>query len=187
MVRTLVSLFAAMIVGTLVLMVLETEPIRPTASPMWVLQPPPAGAAQIVYDTQSPLHVEKWRHLVVHAAPQPSSPLAQACHFLLAADADGEWQITATDHWLAQRAGGHIGDVWRDSSIGVCLIGDFSRRGPEARQLTALVDLVNTLQEVCRITADRVYLYSDLAPHSSSPGAAFPAGQFSARLLRPTR
>jgi len=184
-VKTLTTLLVAMTLGALVLMFLETEPIRPTAQPLAVLSPPPAGAAQVVYDTTVPLQAIRWRYVVVHAAARSSDPIAAKCHFLISGDGRGGWSVLATDHWLRQRDGGHVGGFWRGSSVGICLEGDFSRRRPADGQFALLVDLVNTLQEICRVSADRIYLHSDLVARSSSPGAAFPAAEFSARLLRP--
>ena len=186
-VKTLSALFVAMTFGALVLMILETEPIRPTAQPLAVLGPPPAGAAQAVYETTTPLEAGRWRHVVVHASPHSSDPLARQCHFQVRPDGRGRWQVASTAFWRRQRRGGHIGGYWADSSIGVCLVGDFSRRPPTPEQFERLVDLVNTIQEVCRISADRVYLHRDLVAASSSPGVAFPDATFSARLLRPQR
>ena len=184
-VKTLTALLSAMTFGALVLMVLETEPIRPTAQPLAVLSPPPAGTAQVVYDTTVPLQAIQWRYVVVHAAARPTDAIARKCHFLVAGDGQGGWAVTATDHWLHQRDGGHVGGFWRGNSVGICLLGDFSRRRPTDGQFALLIDLVNTLQEICRVSADRIYLHSDLVARSSSPGAAFPAAEFSARLLRP--
>jgi len=182
-VKTLTALLVAMTLGALALMVLETDPIRPTAPPLAVLTPSPSGAARIIQETRVPLQAIKWRYVVVHASRSPMSETARKCHFLVEADGEDAWKITATDPWLDQREGGHIGGFWRDSSIGICLIGDFSRRRPVQGQFASLIDLVNALQEACRISADRVYLHSDLVARSSSPGAAFPAAEFSARLL----
>ena len=84
-----------------------------------------------------------------------------------------------------QEPGQHVEGVWKNSSVGVCLIGDFSRTPPKAGQFELLVQLVNALQETCRVPADHVYLLSDIDPRSPSPGAAFPAAKLSRRLLRP--
>ncbi|HUT01245.1 MAG TPA: peptidoglycan recognition family protein [Phycisphaerae bacterium] len=186
-VKTLMALLAAMTLGALALMVLETEPIRPTAQPLVVLSPRPVGAARVIFGTRVPVQAVQWRYIVVHASSGRRSRPARRCHFLVEGGAEGTWRVTATDAWLDQRAGGHIGGFWRDSSIGICVIGDFSRRRPERGQFASLVDLVNTLQEVCKISADRIYLHSDLVAGSSSPGAAFPAEEFSARLLHSQR
>lgn len=184
-VKTLTALLVAMTLGSLALMILETEPLRPTAQPLAVLSPPPAGAAEVIYETQVPFQAVQWRYVVIHASLDPAGEVARGCHFVIAAEQDGKWKVSAGPHWLHQREGRHIGGYWRDSSIGVCLIGEFSRRPPAAGQLDCLVDLVNTLQEVCGIAADRVYLHRDLDARSVSPGRAFPAAELSARLLRP--
>jgi len=186
-VKTLMALLVAMTLGSLALRVLDTDPVRPTAQPLTVLTPSPSSAARILRQTRVPLQAIQWRYVVVHASPLRTSGVASRCHFLVEADGEGGWKVTAADPWLDQRAGGHIGGIWRDSSIGICLIGDFSRRGPPRGQFACLMDLVNALQEACRISADRVYLHSDLVARSTSPGAAFPAGEFSARLLVPPR
>jgi len=187
-VKSLSALFVAMTLGALVLMALETEPIRPLAqASLAVVSPPPAGAALAVYETTQPLDVGQWRHIVVHAAPASSDPLARQCHFQIRADGHGGWQVASTAYWRRQRPGGHVGGYWERMSIGVCLIGDFSQRPPDGRQFGRLVELVNTLQEVCDIAADRVYLHRDLVAASTSPGAAFPNAAFSARLIRTRR
>jgi hypothetical protein len=183
-IKTLTALFVAMTLGTLVLMVLDTEPISPMAQPLMVVSPPPAGAAKSVYETRRPLQRAKWRYIVVHASPHRAHPPAAACHFLVGADVGGNGKVVATEHWLRQREGGHIGGYWRRNSIGVCLIGDFSRRPPAKGQFRSLVELVNALQGICNVPADRVYLHRDLDARSGSPGAAFPVERFSGRLLQ---
>ena len=185
-VKTLTALFAAMTLGAFVLMLLETAPVRPTAH-LAVLAHPPAGAAVAVRDAAVRIETSRWRYAVVHAAPAGGRPPAGQCHFLVGPDGQGGWRVTATDFWRTQQPGGHISGYWRDASIGICLIGDFSTRPPAHGQFEALVDLVNTLQETCGISGDRVYLHRDLLAGSFSPGVAFPVRRFSARLLRPDR
>ena len=182
-VKTLSALLVAMTLGALVLWGLETQPVRPTAQPLAVLGPSSAGAGEVVYGTPIPLQPVQWRYVVVHASAGGTGRVADGCHFLIAPGLDGDWRITATGHWHHQRAGRHIGGYWREGSVGVCLVGDFSRRPPPAEPFRLLVELVNTLQEACRISPDRVYLQRDLVAGSSSPGEAFPAERFSARLL----
>jgi len=180
-------LLVAMTLGTLALMVLETEPVRPRAQPLSVLSPPPGGPAQVIYDTSVPLRRDAWRHVVIHAAASADAPAASRCHLLIEPDAQAGWKVTATPHWAKQQPSSHVTGFWKDASIGVCLIGDFSAEPPDREQFNLLVELVNALQEVCKIPADKVYLYSDLVARSSSPGEAFPAGRFTARLLRPQK
>jgi len=186
-IKTLGLLLLAMTAGTVVLAFLQTEPVRPGAQPLAVLAPPPAGAAGVIYETRVPIQRIKWRYLVVHAARSDAEPTARGCHFLIRTGPDGQWEIHPTGHWLVQGSGRHIGSLWADSSVGICLIGDFSRRGPAERQFDLLVELVHALQDLCGIPADRVYLHSDLVARSTSPGAAFPAERFTRHLLQAAR
>jgi len=186
-VRTLTALLVAMTLGVMVLMILETEPVRPTAQPLAVLNPPPDGPGQVVYETRAAIQTYKWRHVIVHSAPAATAPPAAECHFLVLAGPDGRGHVASTARWLDQQEGRHIDDLWQESSIGVCLIGDFSHYPPGRGQFDSLVDLVHSLQELCDIPADRVYLHSDLVARSASPGRAFPNAAFAARLLGPQR
>ena len=72
------------------------------------------------------------------------------------------------------------------NSIGVCLIGDFSRRPPAPGQFTELVELVRRLQAACGdrpLPASTVYLHRQIDPRTDSPGPAFPAQAFESYLI----
>ncbi len=186
-VKTLTALFVSMTFGALALMMMETPPISPTAQPLAVLSPPPAGAAEVVYDTAAAISRGKWTYVVVHSAADRSSPVAQGCHFIVDRDNTGAWRVIATENWRKQQDGQFITGYYKSFSVGVCIIGDFSAQKPDKEQFDCVVELVNALQEVCRIPADKVYLMSDLDVRSTSPGQFFPAARFSARLLRQGR
>ena len=170
-VKTLTVLFVAMTLGALALMLLEVPPIS-------------AGAAETVYDTASPIARGKWQAMVVHAATDRTSPVAQGSHFVIERGPSGQYRVTASDAWRKQQPGRHVGGPWQAQSVGVCVIGDFSQQGPDQAEFECLMDLVNALQDICRIPAQRVYLMRDLDARSTSPGRFFPTGQFSARLLK---
>jgi len=186
-VKTLTALFVSMTFGALALMMMETPPISATAQPLAVLSPPPTGAAEVVYDTAAAISRSQWTYVIVHSAADRSSPVAQGCHFIVDRDNTGAWRVIATDNWRKQQSGQHISGFWQPQSVGVCIIGDFSTQKPDKGQFDCLVELVNALQEVCRIPADKVYLMSDLDARSTSPGRFFPAAKFSARLLKQGR
>jgi len=183
-VKTLTALFVSMTFGALALMLMETEPISARVQSLSSVAPPPAGAAEIVYETVGKIRQAKWTYVVVHSALDQTSPTALACHFMVDQDKTGAWRVLATENWRKQLDGGHVAGYWKSHSVGVCIVGDFSRQQPTKEQFDCLTELVNALQEVCRIPADRVYLISDLDARSSSPGRFFPAARFSARLLR---
>ena len=70
---------------------------------------------------------------------------------------------------------------WNLHSIGVCLVGDFTRMGPSERQMDALVRLVRALMAEYDIPPDAV------VPHrfvhgTECPGISFPWDEFVARI-----
>ncbi len=81
--------------------------------------------------------------------------------------ADG--QVEPTYRWRGQLTGAHCGGTsgnWANrEGIGICLVGDFNRNTPSARQRESLVRLVRFLQQRYRIPTSRVY------GHGSTPGA----------------
>lgn len=189
-VRTLTALLVAMTLGAFVLMLLETAPLRPSASYLAAVAPSP-GSDEAIFETDVPLQPLKWRNIVVHSSASAHSGLAERTHFVIGPGADAASPvIRATPLWKRQAEGHHVYVPWRDfnaDSVGICLVGDFSRRGPTEAQLRVLIRLVQALQRTFRIAADRVYLHSDLDPGSGSPGRAFPGEAFTERLLHATR
>lgn len=185
--RVLLALFVSMVTGSLMLMMLETEPLRPPAAPLAALAPPEADPSIPIYEAQR-FDRLKWRNVVIHSSTGSGKGIASRCHFLVGRRVEGRCKITATDLWKRQVAGRHIdvpGQDFNAISVGICIVGDFSRQPPSPAQLDALVRLVRALQQEFAIRCDHVYLRSDLVPDSASPGRAFPARRFSRLLLQP--
>lgn len=184
-IKSLTALVASMTVGTLVLMLLETAPIRPSDdASLAAVSSDSQKTGQQVFSTQVPVKSDTWRNVVIHATGHEGAAIAEQCHFVLSADGSG---FTATDLWRRQVAGSHIfapGRDWNSDTIGICLDGDFMFDAPAERQFELLTSLVRTVQQACDIPADRVYLHGELVPHSRSPGEAFPNEAFNRRLLR---
>jgi hypothetical protein len=185
-IKALVALLISMTAGAGVLMVLEVAPASPQAQQLTALAEPAQGVAAVIHETSVPLQPIKWRHIIVYSSNDAG--FMGKCHFVIAPDGSAR----PTELWKGQASGDHIYVPGRDfnrDSIGICLEGSFSYDDPtiSQKQFDALMDLSRSLQQAFRITADRVYLESDLVPNSSSPGDAFPAGQFNAELLRGLR
>lgn len=178
-----------MIVGTIVLMVMETGPIQPPPTPLAAVDPDLDGFGKAIYDKHVDFERLKWRNIVIHSSAGGPADIPGRCHFLVDVDAStGRAKVTATELWKRQAVGHHIfvpGQDFAAISVGVCLMGDFSLRGPSRPQYEALISLVRALQREFGVRPDRVYLHSDLVPRSASPGAAFGQRDFSRRLLRP--
>jgi len=190
-VQTLGALFATMVIGAVILMVMETAPVRPPVGNLAAEEKPQEGLAAVVAQTDVPLQAIQWRNVVVHSTGggEPSD-VAERCHFVIE-QTGGDVRVRATDLWKGQRQGRHVVQLpWREfnsDSIGICLVGDFAYRQPSRQQFQALVELAQAVQRACAIPADHVYLHSDLDHRTGSPGAAFPGEAFSGSLLRPTR
>jgi hypothetical protein len=178
--RVLVALVASMTIGAVVLMSLESGTTNRENREL-------AGIRAGVRDTILPeKNNSGWSRIVIHSSTD-TNLLPSRCHFIVSPKPypDG-MRVRATRHWKNQDRTGHIHVTGHDyaDSIGICLIGDYSRRSPETQQFEALVVLVQELQRTCRVDADNVYLRSDLDPGSSLPGRAFPVNLFNSRLIR---
>ncbi len=168
--------------------------------------PPMVAAAgptsiEAIFRTRAEVPRNRWQAIVVHqsgsAFGSPSSIEAQhkaasfegmGFHFLVGNGSgleDGE--IHVGYRWLDQVQGAHAagkqGDWFNRNSIGICLVGDFSRTPPTDRQMWRLNQLISTLAERLNIPADRVYLHRDIA-QTNDPGGFFPEAAFRAQLVR---
>ena len=178
--KTLVALLAAMTTGAIVLWLMSGDPIPP-ADLAAVTEEVRVDA--VVFSTDKALEPARWRHVIIHAAPTRDSNVARRCHFLVTGAG-----VEATARWRQQGVGQGVPlvpDSFNTESISICLVGDFSRTPPPAKQFKALVRLTQLLQgEPFSIGAGHVYLRSDLDTDSDAPGLAFPVDRFSIELLR---
>lgn len=179
--KVLGSLLAAMTIGSLLLMLMESEPPRVSPDDL-------AGARGILFHAPERLSTA-WRRIVVHASPGGGDSLPSRCHFIVrsAPDAQGRW-VEPTDLWRLQAAGHHIyvpDKNYNADSIGVCVMGDFSSAPPSRGQFQALLRLARELQRSCSISAESVFLRRQLHGQPALPGNAFPVGTFDRGLLRP--
>jgi hypothetical protein len=189
--KTLGILVAAMTVGTLALTAMETGPLQPSANHLAAVPGRPTPSVDRVVRGTSPLQRHKWRHIIVHADDDPRCGLVPACHFIVdLRDPAGGAVIRRTRRWDDQADGRHAflpGLDWNRTSIGICLLGDFTRTAPSPGQLNALVELTRRLQELTDIPRDRVYLAGQIGQEITSPGPAFPTRAYRGALLRGAR
>jgi len=186
-IRTLTALLVAMTVGSLMLIWMETEPIRPPTASLAAVSAPGVAQEAAIFDTHVQLQRLKWRNVVIHSSAGEPGNIAERCHFLIGPDESGRTKVTATALWKRQAEGSHIyvpGHDFDAISVGICITGDFTARPPASSQYQALVALVKALQDEFGISGDHVYLHSDLVPDSDSPGRAFPVRDFSRQLAK---
>ena len=191
MVNTLAALVAAMTVGTVALMLLETAPIRPEVINLIAANDLPEVP---IHQTNVPLQPMKWRNIVIHATGSEGGAIVDNCHFVVEqaplASPRRATRVRVTELWKRQEHRAHItgfNSSFNENSIALCIVGDFSTRGPTSGQFREMIYLVRQLQLAFQITPGRVYLHRDLVGRSESPGRAFPSEQFNASLLRPSR
>ena len=81
----------------------------------------------------------------------------------------GDGQVEVTFRWREQIAGAHCGGTpgnWANKDgIGICLVGNFDRKTPTAKQMQSLLKLIRFLQRRYSIPKSRIY------GHKTTPGA----------------
>lgn len=87
-------------------------------------------------------------------------------------------QIEVSHRWKDQMVGSHCKSPRNEMNkygIGICLVGDFTKKGPSQAQLKSLVDLIRYLQLNFRIPSKRVFGHRN-APDAATecPGKCFP-------------
>lgn len=92
--------------------------------------------------------------------------------------------IEPGNRWKKQLAGGHTKSLaMNDLGIGICLVGNFDKTLPTAKQMNALSRLVRALQKECGIPASRVIGHKDVKKaQTRCPGKRFPWTEFKRML-----
>ena len=98
---------------------------------------------------------------------------------------DGEIYIGG--RWKGQLDGGHVKkQSWNQTTIGICLIGNFQTRRPTAKQLKSLEGLCRNLMKRCNISAKNVITHKTLHPgHTLCPGKNFSITSLKKKLATP--
>ena len=93
-------------------------------------------------------------------------------------------QIEMGTRWLRQQEGAHCNaGGMNEHGIGICLVGDFTRRPPSPAQMESLVYLVEQLQAYYRIPGSRVIRHRDVSgKNTACPGNQFPWVTFKQQL-----
>jgi len=93
----------------------------------------------------------------------------------------GDGDVEVTFRWREQIPGAHVGGTpgnWaNEDAIGICLVGDFTKTRPTARQMDSLVKLIRFLQRRYRIPTSRIFGHSNTPGykgHTLCPGKNFP-------------
>lgn len=90
---------------------------------------------------------------------------------------DGMIEVGA--RWHKQKHGAHCktaDNFFNEHGIGICLVGDFTKTRPTARQMAALERLSTFLCIVCHIPAGRVVTHGAVTHKTVCPGRNLPIG-----------
>ena len=144
-----------------------------------LLQISPAGLEDGKWFVQAKENI--WKHIVLHhSATQTGSkqafdrihkkkmPNGFAYHFLIGnGNGTGDGVIEIGDRWLKQLPGGHLRSEKNKpdnnlDSIGVVLVGDFTKTLPTEKQLSSLKGLVKYLSKTYAISAKNIYGHREM-------------------------
>lgn len=94
--------------------------------------------------------------------------------------------IEVGPRWEKQMHGGHCRQGYiNERGIGICLVGNFSKDQPTAKQLDTLVLLIHGLQEQFKIPDDHILGHGEVVGEfSECPGKGFPWDELRKRLKR---
>lgn len=151
----------------------------------------------------APVKGGRWQAIVVHHAAVEEGSVKSidryhreqrhmenglAYHFLIGnGQGMGDGEIAVGNRWKKQLDGGHLhSEAQNQIALGICLIGDFNKHPPTARQMRSLEDLVRALMRRCQLDAGAVKTHQQInVVHTQCPGSQFPTRAFLARLKSP--
>ena len=173
----------------------------PRPPPLAIKTDPLPSGLPAKWRPKSGVRPRDWDHIVIHhqAAASGSAAYINRLHRQRGWDGLGyhfvigngsmtrDGQVELGYRWVRQLKGAHArarsGDDnrWNLHSIGICLVGDFTRTEPSSRQMGALVELVRVLRAEYGIPAGNV------VPHrfvrdTACPGANFPWSELESRI-----
>ncbi|MBC2606886.1 LysM peptidoglycan-binding domain-containing protein [Pelagicoccus albus] len=143
---------------------------------------------------------DKWRHIVIHHSASKSGSAKAfdrfhreernmvnglAYHFVIGnGNGMGDGELAIGDRWKRQIQGGHLASYTLNQiSIGICLVGDFSKTKPTAKQMATLEALVRYLMANTQVPVARVTTHTLIHPkHTLCPGKYFPTAAFKKKL-----
>ena len=97
--------------------------------------------------------------------------------------ADGMIEIGS--RWHKQKHGAHCktpDNYFNNHGIGICLVGDFTKRPPSPAQMASLEQLVRFLSRECHITPGMVTSHRAVTGKTACPGNLFPLRRFQRSL-----
>jgi hypothetical protein len=145
---------------------------------------------------KAPVQRGRWKYIVIHHSGVDSGTVAGmdryhrevrhmengiAYHFVIG-NGDGmkDGSIAVCPRWTRQLDGGHLAsEAQNHVAVGICLVGNFDKHKPSARQMKSLHALVEALMTRCRLASSAVKTHQQInIVHTRCPGAKFPTKTF---------
>lgn len=155
-------------------------------------QPPPSRpryAGPTWYPARKPIS-PRWTTVVLHHSATDRGSAATfdqdhrsrgweglGYHFVIGnGKGSGDGQIEVSSRWHEQKHGAHCktsDNYFNEHGIGICLVGDFTKYRPTARQMQSLQQLIAFLSERCNIRPERVTTHGAVTGKTLCPGRHF--------------
>ncbi|MDD2709988.1 MAG: peptidoglycan recognition family protein [Verrucomicrobiae bacterium] len=148
----------------------------------------------------TPVKMRNWRYISVHHTGSSAGnetviqedhlrkgmENGMAYHFLIGNGTMrlGDGVIVEGRRWKFQLQGGHSHQEYlNEYGIGICLVGNFNRKVPTARQIATLARLVCELQAFFQIPDENIHGHGQFyGEDSDCPGKLFPWTTFSFQM-----
>jgi predicted CoA-binding protein len=142
----------------------------------------------------------RWKYIVIHHSGVDTGTVKAmdryhrevrhmenglAYHFVIGnGDGMDDGEIAAGSRWTRQLDGGHlISESQNKVSLDICLVGNFDKHKPTAKQLQRLTALVQALLTRCKLSPNAVRTYQQInVVPTRCPGRHFPTKSFPASL-----
>ena len=146
--------------------------------------------------TQAKVKPGRWKHIVIHHSAVDSGTLSGmdryhrnerhmenglAYHFVIGnGNGLGDGEIGIGARWAKQLDGGHVISLAQNRiSLGICLVGNFDKEKPTAKQMERLTALVRVLMGRCKLGPNAVTTHQQInVVHTRCPGRNFPTQTF---------
>jgi spore germination protein YaaH len=152
---------------------------------------------------KAPVKAGRWKYIVIHHSGVDTGTVqgmdkyhrevrhmenGLAYHFVIGNGSGmGNGEITVCRRWTRQLAGGHLAsEAQNNVALGICLVGNFDKHTPTAKEMASLKILVEALMARCHIPPQAVKTHQQInVVHTRCPGAKFPTKAFMDSLRAP--
>ena len=141
---------------------------------------------------------KRWKKIIVHHSATDNGNAAifnrnhlrrnmengLAYHFVIGngTNGTGDGEIEIGQRWERQIHGGHVRNLaLNEVAVGICLVGNFEKRKPSAKQMASVYNLTQFLQRELLFNRPKVFGHKDLE-QNLCPGRFFPLTAYRAHF-----